>query len=447
MVQQTERHAAPGTDLHPDAIEVETRPPPRLARIVLYAVLAFIAIAITWAAVSKVDVIVTAQGRLITTAQTMVVQALETSVVRSIDVKVGQAVKKGEVIAKLDPTFSEADLTQTQQRLQSLAAEIARLNAELDGKRYAPVGSAQDDRLQLDLFERRTAEYRARLDGFRADLARNEADLEGTRKARKLLEERLASARQIEAMKTDLLARAVLSRVEVLEATERRLEVQQAAEDAASKESQLVQQVAQSRANLEAFTREWRQKSLDALVKTRRDHDALKEALNKAERRGELVFLTAPADAVVLEINRRTVGSVAREAEPILTLVPQGVPLEAEIQIPSEDIGFVRAGDPVKVKIDAFPFQKHGVIQGRLTVVGGDSIAVDETKAGRQSTRAYYPARVSGMDSSTLKRVPSDTQLVPGMTLTAEIRVGERTVISYFLYPLTKAFGESIREP
>ena len=433
-------------ELHPDAIEVETRAPPPLARITLYVLLAFIVVAILWATLSRVDVVVTAQGRLITTAQSVVVQALETSVVRSIDVKVGQVVRKGDVVAKLDPTFSEADVAQTQQRLKSLSAEIVRLNAELEGKRYAPVGSPEDDKLQIDLFEKRNLEYRARVEGYRADLARYEADLAGTQSADALLRERIKQLRQIEQMKEALLPKGIVSMVEVLEARDRRLEVEKAYEDGVSRESQLKQQITQARTTLDAYTRSWRQKILEDLLKAQRDRDAVKEQLSKAARREQLVSLTAPVDAVVLEINRRTVGSVAREADPIITLVPQGVPLEAEIQIPSEDIGFVRANDPVKVKIDAFPFQKHGIITGRLSVVGGDSVPVDETKARQTSTRAYYPARVSEM-ANTLKQVPKDTQLVPGMTLTAEIKVSERSVISYFLYPLTKAFGESIREP
>jgi HlyD family secretion protein len=241
----------------------------------------------------------------------------------------------------------------------------------------------------------------------------------------------------------------VLSTVEALDAANQRAEVEQQAAEAANKESQLKQQIEQSRANLDVFTRSWRQRLLDDLLKAQRERDPLQEQLSKSERRKALVRLTAPFDAVVLDINRRSVGSVAREADPIVTLVPQGVPLEAELQIASEDIGFVRVGDPVKLKIDAFPFQKHGVVTGRLTVVGEDSFTAG-TSSGqpqqRASTRAYYTGRVTEL-AADLKKVPKDTRLTPGMTLAAEIRVSERSVISYFMYPLIKAFDESIREP
>jgi HlyD family secretion protein len=435
-------------DFLPDAVELETRRPPLATRATLYLVIAFIAAMLAWAWVSSIDIIVIAPGRIITSAQPVVVQALETSVVRSIEVKVGQAVKKGETVATLDPTFASADVTQVRQRITSLAAEIGRLEAELAGKPYAPLGSADDDRIQSELHERRAAEYAARVKGLEADMARLKADLTGTQRTRKVLAERLDGLKKIEAMKADLNAKQLVSDMDLLEARNRRLEVEQSLEDAVNKSNQLVEQIEQTRQALEAFVRAWRQKVLDDLLKARRDRDALQENLAKADRRSVLVHLTAPLDAVVLDINKRSVGTVAKEAEVILTLVPQGVPLEAEVQIAAEDIGFLRPNDPVRLKIDAYPFQKHGTLDGRLTVIGGDSFPVEQgsAAANRGSTRAYYLARVTDIRGD-LKLVPADTRLNPGMTATGEIKVSERSVISYFLYPLMKAFGESIREP
>jgi len=444
---ETARRAQAG-DLHPDAVEVDSRVPPPLTRVTLYVLLAFIAIAIVWATLSTVDIIVTAQGRLITTAQSVVVQALETSVVRSLDVRVGQSVHKGDRLVTLDPVFAEADVAQTKQRFESLEAEVDRLEAELNGKPYRANSHQKDSAVQAEMYEKRAGEYQARDKSLRAEVARLETDLAGTKRSLAVLEERLTGLRKIEKMKADLQEKKFFSEMGLLEAREKRLEVETAYEDLSSRAKQLVEQTAKARAEWDVFVKTWRQKTLDDTVRARRERDTLKEQLNKAERRGQLVYLTAPLDSVVLEINKRTVGSVAKEADPILTLVPQGVALEAELQIPSEDIGFVRVNDPVKLKIAAFPFQKHGVIAGRLTVVGGDAMPADPSSAAatRATTRAYYPARVTYM-SNTLKQVPKDTQLVPGMTLTGEIKVSERSVISYFLYPLTKAFGESIREP
>jgi len=437
--------AAEFRTLSPHAGEIERGMPPFLARATLYALLALILAALAWATLSHVDRIVTAQGRLITQAQPIMIQALETSVVRSIDVRVGQTVRKGDRLVTLDPTFAEADVTQVKTRVDSLSLEISRLEAEAEGKPYRTASKTEDAVLQRDMHEKRTAEYNARLAAFRADLARLQADTVGTQRSIGVLEQRVQSLRQVEKMKTDLKEKKFLSEMDLLDARQKRLEGEQAYEDAVNKSKQLVEQLEQTRAAMDVFVKGWRQKTLDDLVRARRERDALREQLTKMERRGALVTLTAPYDGTVLEINKRSVGSVAREADPILTLVPLGGELEAEIQIAAEDIGFVRMDDPVRIKLDAFPFQKHGTINGRLSVVGADSIAAEATAGGR-STRAVFPARISGL-TGALRAVPTDTRLAPGMTITAEIRVGERSVISYFMYPLVKAFDEGIREP
>jgi len=444
--QLFERRDEVGHAFQPDAIELEGRQPPIAAHAALYALIVLVVVAFIWAAVSKVDIIVTAQGKLVTDVQTVVVQPLETSVIRTIDVRVGQLVRKGEVIATLDPTFAEADVAQVKQRIASLSAEIARLEAEQAEKSYRPHAGSDDAKLQLDLFEKRAAEHQSRIVGLRADIARYEADLKGTLRTQVVLKDRLASLKQIEDMKASLKDQRYVSPMSVLESKERRLEVEADYETAVNKGQQLEEQVRQARSALDTYTRGWRQKIVDDLVKARRDRDALTENLNKAERRSALVELRAPIDATVLELNKRSVGSVAKEAEPIATLVPQGVPLQAEIQIPADEIGFVRKNDPVRIKIDAFPFQRHGTVDGTLAAIGEDSFVADGGSRGRPMTKAFYPARVGDLKSE-LKKVPADTRLTPGMTLVAEIKVSERSVLSYFVYPLVKAFDEGIREP
>jgi HlyD family secretion protein len=441
-----ERHDEVGHAFQPDAIELEGRQPPIAAHAVLYALVALIFIALIWAAVSKVDIIVTAQGKVVTDAQTVVIQPLETGVIRTLDVRVGQLVKKGEIIATLDPTFAEADVAQAKQRVASLNAEIARLEAEQAERPYKPQANSEDAKLQHDLYEKRAAEHQSRVAGLRADVARYEADLKGTQRTQLVLKDRLASLKQIEDMKASLKDQRYVSPMSVLESKEKRLEVEADYEAAVNKGQQLEEQIRQARSALDTFQRGWRQKIVDDLVKARRDRDAIMENLNKAERRSALVELRAPIDATVLELNKRSVGSVAKEAEPIATLVPQGVPLQAEIQIPADEIGFVRKNAPVRIKIDAFPFQRHGTVDGTLTAIGEDSFVADGGSRGRPMTKAFYPARVGDLRSE-LKKVPADTRLTPGMTLVAEIKVSERSVLSYFVYPLVKAFDEGIREP
>ncbi|MEO7726301.1 MAG: HlyD family type I secretion periplasmic adaptor subunit, partial [Burkholderiales bacterium] len=364
---QHDANARLSNEFQPDAVELEQKPPPRLAHATLYALLAFVIIGVLWASFSKVDMIVIAQGRLVSTAQTFVVQSLETAVVRSIDVRVGQVVKKGETVATLDPTFAIADVSQVRQRIVSLDAEIRRLEAEMNEKPFSARTRDEDELLQASMYEKRVSEYQSRIKGYQADLAKLDADMKGTLRSKEVLKQRLASVKEAEAMREELYKQKFVSNAALLESRDKRLEVETSFEDATNKANQLVQQLQQTRYTYEAFTKTWRQKILEDLLKARRDRDSLLEQQTKADRKSALVSLTSPMDATVLEINKRSVGTVAKEAEPIMTLVPYGVPLEADIQIPADEIGFVRKGDPVRIKIDAFPFQKHGTLDGKLS--------------------------------------------------------------------------------
>lgn len=168
------------------------------------------------------------------------------------------------------------------------------------------------------------------------------------------------------------------------------------------------------------------------------------EQLQKADKRNKLVVLSSPTDAVVLEIAKLSQGSVVQAAEKLFTLVPLGAELEAEVQIDSLDVGYVKVGDMAHIKLDAYPFQKHGALDAKLRMVSEDAFR-REAVAG-SGMDAFYVGRVSLL-GARLKKMPEHAKLLPGMTLTAEIVVGKRSVISYLLWPLTKAMNESLHEP
>ena len=182
----------------------------------------------------------------------------------------------------------------------------------------------------------------------------------------------------------------------------------------------------------------------------RRGRDQVAEQLAKAQRKSELVALIAPADAVVLEVAKRSVGSVVREAEPLFTLVPLDAPLEADVQIGAGDVGLLHLGDPARIKLDAFPFQRHGTVPAELSIISEDSFAHDQgeaqTQAADTSGEAFYRGRLD-LGTVNLRNLGPHVRLLPGMTLTAEIVIGRRSVISYLLYPVMKGFDEALREP
>lgn len=428
----------------PDADEIERRPLPPFLRLTLHFMLLALISAIVWASLSEIDVNVVARGRLVMPLPNIVVQPLETSIIQSIDVRIGQIVKKGERLATLDPTFSEADESQLRSRQQSLENEVQRLQAELDGRSFAGTGrSDSDNRLQNQLSDERQASYRAQSQRIDETIARLRASMETNRQDQKALQARISVLKESVDMQENLVEKKYAVRGRLLDAQDRLLEVERSLEMARNRENELRRDLLAAEAEKRSFGTGWRQKTMEALLAVSRERDALNEQLQKADRRSKLVTLTSPSDAVVLEIGKLSQGSVVRGAETLFTLVPLGGELEAEVQIDSLDVGYLKAGDVAQLKFDAFPFQKHGTLPAKLKTISEDAFRRESNTSGMET---YYLSRMS-LDKLRLKNMPERARLLPGMTVSAEIVVGKRSVMSYVFWPLVKALNESIREP
>jgi HlyD family secretion protein len=430
-----------------DAVEIEQRPPPRVARMTLYSVLALIAVAVGWASLSDVDMIVAAQGKLITNSPNLVVQPLETSVIREMHVRVGDRVNRGDILATLDPTFSQADLDSLRTRKLVFEATIARLTAEIGGTDYEPASDASaEEILQRGIFLQRKSAVDAQTRNYDAQIGSAIANLKTAEDEEKVLVQRLDTLKSIEAMRSLLMDKEVGSRLNFLLSRDARLEVESNLARIRGNIADYVHRVEKSRADQSVFVQDTRRTAYQDLADNTAKRDAAAEELKKAELRRQLIVLKAPADAVVLDIANRTVGSVVREAETLFTLVPRDVPLQAEVNVEGKDIGRVTVGEAARIKFDAFPFQKYGTGSGAVRVVSQDAFAPDpRTEASHRPAAPYYRVLIDLTDAHL--RLPQEVPLMPGMAITAELKVGHRSVISYFLYPLLRGLDEAIREP
>ncbi|TFW29436.1 HlyD family type I secretion periplasmic adaptor subunit [Duganella callida] len=431
----------------PDADAIERGPLPRSVRLVLHLLLLAFVVFIVWASVSPVEKIVIAHGKLVNPLPNIVVQPLDTSIIKSIDVRVGQIVKKGQVLATLDPTFTAADETELRTRLESLDTQAAGLRAELSGAAGAnpQSGSSADAQLQAQLSSERKANYAAQKAKMEENIARLKAGLETNQHDQQILAQRVKSLREVEAMQEQLMAEQFGAKMHLLEARDRRLEVERDMDLQRNKATEMKRELASAEAERAAFEKSWRQKSMEDLLSASRERSSINEQLVKADKRSKMVQMVAPSDGVVLEIGKLSIGSIVREAEPLFTLVPLGAELEAEVQIDSLDVGYIKTGALAHLKVDAYSFQEHGMLDGKVRFISQDSFKRDTADKNGGGQDQYYLSRIAY--SGKLRKLPGDARLLPGMTVTAEIVVGHRTVMSYLIFPLTRALDESIREP
>jgi len=433
------------------ALALEDDAPPRSLVWLLFLMTALVAVAVVFAALARVDEVVVAPGQLVTTVPTVVVQPLETVAVKAVEVEIGDIVEKGQVLATLDPTFAEADVRQLQARVASFDARAARLEAESEGRDYAP-----DDltdaarRLEGSLYGKRKLEHASQLRYYDQEIGRYDA---AAASARDELAKNAASMGligQIVVMREKLAAQAIGSRLQLIDARNQLLIAERTAVQIRGRIDELGHQLKGALAQRDTYTQNWRAKIADELVSVRQELVAARQDLDKALRRRDMVNLTAPTKAIVLDIARRSSGSVLRSAEALFTLVPLDAPLEAEVRIEPRDIGRLVDGAQVRVKLDAFPFQRHGTLDGRIKTISADAFRPGGNGQEENNQNAagapFYRAQVILLGTQLLN-MPPQARILPGMTLTAEIKIGRQRIISYLLYPVLKGLDESMREP
>lgn len=431
-------------DFQSETAEITGAPEPTVARLTLIVFAGMLVLAIGLAATLPIERIVAARGRIIPQSPTIVVQPLEPSIIRSILVREGQTVRKDQVLATLDATFSSADATQIERQSASLTAEIGRLEAELSGQPFAPAGSDAYDQLQQAIWKHRQAELTAGLANFDQRIQATLTKIARSESDSKHLRRRLGLVSEIEGMRTTLQQREVGSKLSTLIASDSRVEVARNLAASEGSERTANHELAALRAEREVFVQQWRARVAEELVARKVALDRAREELAKASRRRDLVELRAIDDAVVLQVADVSVGAVVQSGQRIVTLVPHNAELQVEADVAASDQGFIKPGDPVKIKFDAFRYLQHGTASGRVRTISGDSFTrrEDDVPVRQPFYRTYVD-----LDAVALRDVPADFHLVPGMPLTAEIIVGSRTILSYFVEGTLKSLDEGMREP
>ncbi len=427
-----------------DALAHESEP--RLSRMTLYILAGCVTLGVFLASQVHIDRIVTATGQLITREPTIIVQTLNRAIISSINVREGDRVKAGDVLATLDPTFVAADVAQLEVQIESLDAEIARLEAELAEKPLMTAGLSQRYAAsQVNLMAQRAAQRAEQLRSFDSRIAQQEATIAKLANDQKRFGERAKIMTEVEGMRSKLAEQQYGSRLNLLQAMDQRLEVLRNLDYGMHAGNEAKHNLTTTRSEREAFIEQWRTQVNVDLIPRRTARDAATEQLSKAKKNHDLVELRAPTDAIVQRVAKLSVGSVLSDASPLFTLVPARARIEAEISIDAPDVGFVRLEDKVAVKLEAYNYLEHGHAEGRLHVLSEDAFTTREDD-GKTAVRPFYKANVV-IDRAELHNVPNGFRMIPGMPVTADIKVGTRSLLSYVSHGIHRSLNEAMREP
>ncbi|MBX3235497.1 MAG: HlyD family type I secretion periplasmic adaptor subunit [Nitrospiraceae bacterium] len=399
--------------------------------------------AVLWSSFSSIDIVAIAPGKIIPNGHSKTIQPYETGVVAAIHVQDGQVVRQGEVLIELDATQNGADRDRATIEYRAALVEAARLRALIagEGRFIAPPESdPQLVLLQQQLLRDQLAEFGARVDAARHLIDQRKAAVEATNDNIRRLEVTVPMEIERATAYRKLLDQQFVSKMDYLQIEQQRIDRAQELAGQRSKLRQDQAALAESEKTYHALISEFQQIKQAELSSTETKAASLLQDVRKAEQKTALQRLVAPVDGVVQQLAIHTVGGVVAPAQPLLVLVPQDHPVEVEAQLENKDIGFVREGQPVEIKVETFPFTLYGTIPGKVLTVSDDAVPLDKDKGG-----LVYASRVS-MDRSTVMAEGKQIHLSPGMAVTVEIKTGQRRVIEYLLSPLLKSAQESMRE-
>ncbi|MBK8173742.1 MAG: HlyD family type I secretion periplasmic adaptor subunit [Rhodospirillales bacterium] len=428
------------------AVFLRTRPYSEHA--ILHVLVGMIVLAVVLMFVGHLDRVVDGSGRIVPSQGVLYVQPIERAIVRDIRVRVGDVVRQGQILGTLDPTFAGANLAQLEQKQQSAAANLARLEAEQSGEPYHPTAGNPYEILQQSIYQQRQGEYRSSLADFDARIQNAQATINRLEHDAKTYGDRRQIAANVEQMNLTLERQGWNSKLKTMAATDNRMEVDRLLTQATNQIAENQHLADALKAQRAVYIDRWRSDTGTSLVDARKALDEINEEIKKAQKLRDLVDLTAPADAIVTDIGKISVGSVIDgqgdgSGDPLFTLARLDAPLEAEIDIEPRDIGFIRTGDPVEIKLDAYRFLEHGTAKGEVRAISEGSFAKDDNNQPRPP---YFRANVTLKDIH-LRDVPETFRLIPGMTLTGDIIVGKRSIISYIIEGALRTGSEAMREP
>ena len=442
----------------PSAGLMEVRPQ-IAARGIIWTVASLFVACAAAAALIPIDKVVTAPGKVIATESTIVVQPLETSIVREIAVQEGQVVHRGDLLARLDPTFTTSDKTALTAQVDSLRADVERMRAEAAGLDYHPSTLDSYAQVEMSIFAQRKAErmfrlenYRQKVDGLLAALGKAMGDVQS-------FTDRLQVATIVEGKRAELERLGVGSQLNRFQATDQRMSMQAGLQQAQQSAKSAAGDLAAMRAEAAAYDQDWHAKISQELSEQGRKLDDAQGNLTKAAMRSNLVELRSPMDAVVLSRAPVSVGSVLQSGDQFLKLVPLNAPLEVEASVAGSDAGFVHVGDRVTIKFDTFPYVQYGAAEGTVRVVSPDSYTLqqqqqqDQVMRGNQQAgvapqggASFYRIKVT-IDHNGLHDTPPGFHVSQGMPITADVMVGKRTVLSYIFSRTLPVAMDGMREP
>jgi len=442
-------------EFSPPLLRIQANPAPPLAGWTLRLLIALLAGLLLWAIFGRLDIVAVADGKLVPSSYLKIVQPAEQGIVKEILVKEGDKVAAGQVLVRMDPALTDADAKSIQAEYDNKRLAVRRIDAQLSG-RVLTRESGDPPPLFAQVSAQHTANVRAYQNALaqeKALLAKARHDLAAAQATKAKLEQVLPHYVEQEKAFEKLSRDGFAGRIMYTDKQRERIEKEQdlRTQEFTIRANQAL--IEQSEQKIAQITADYRRQLQTERVEVAAQLERATQERAKLFYRTNLLELRAPQTGIVKDLATHTAGTVAAPGTILMTLVPEGDKLVAEIWVSNQDVGFVRPGQPAKLKLAAFQFQKYGLVQGKVLHVNADATEApspntrSDALTGRDRPMGLLAFRA--LVELTSEELVADGEryaLQPGMQVMGEIHLGTRTILEYVLSPVQKAFHEAARE-
>jgi len=430
----------------PAAEEIVETPATPLGALVVWLITLLLIVALAWSYFGRIDIVAVANGKISTEGSTKIIQPAISGVVTNINVHEGQRVKKGETLLALDKTTAEKDVATANQSLSAARVErdiLRRLavggntdeiinNADLPDETKAMLRQFASSQTALSAARQQAANgmisnYQRQLQFNQQAKNQLETNAQNLKNRKVEIEKQLPNANPVDKLRlqnelTSIDQRITSANSAVLGQNQQLLQSQSALTQA---QNQSQTQTAETNS---AFSNQ--------IITAEKRIIELENNLVKARQVLAQTNITAPVDGTVLSLTVKTIGGVVNAGQQLAQIVPEKVPLYVDAALDNQDVGFVKPGQRVVVKVATYPFQRYGYLEGTVENISPD--AIQDDKKG-----LIYKAKIKLNDDKSSKQ--NQLKLLPGMSVSAEITTGQRRIIEFFLDPLMTKADESLK--
>lgn len=430
-------HTKDRHEFKPLLVEIEDRPLNPVGRTLLWTIIVFMILSSLWLFFAKIDVVVSARGKIIPHGEIKILQPIETGVISKLLVKEGELVHKGQVLVEIDPSVTETDLKSKQKNLELLEIETARLTALIEDKKFHIPKTCNDPNViatQKLIYDTTKQGFHQQISLVEKQILQIDQQIESAVADENRLTEFSQNAKDKEASLFKVID--IIAKSDYEAAQKEVIEYRQQALMKDHEITQLQEKLNELDEQKILVTQTYQNKLLEELTQKRKDATLLKVEIEAIEFKNTKQRLTSPVEGYVGKLMVHTVGGVVTPAEKLITIIPKDVPLVIKATVLNQDIGFIKDKMEAAVKVDTFDFQKYGLIHANVTHISDD--ATDDEKLG-----PVYEIYLKPKDDYLVVD-GEKIFLTSGMSVTAELKVGKRRVIEFFIYPLIKYLDEGL---